>query len=67
LFEKGKFVDDCHPLEIEGKEGKESLFIESRPPDLKITHKGFDGIIFEKFPSFDLANCCSYINVNDVD
>ncbi|KAK5802803.1 hypothetical protein PVK06_030426 [Gossypium arboreum] len=67
LFEKGKSVDDRHPLEIEGKEGKESLFIESRLPDLKITHKGFDGINSEKLPSFDLANYCSHINVNDVD
>ncbi|KAK5819873.1 hypothetical protein PVK06_024904 [Gossypium arboreum] len=67
LFEKGKSVDDRHPLEIKGKEGKESLFIKSRPPDLKITHKGFDGINSEKLPSFDLANYCSHINANDVD
>ncbi|KAK5775465.1 hypothetical protein PVK06_043360 [Gossypium arboreum] len=67
LFEKGKSVDDRHPLEIEGKEGKESLFIESRPLNLKIIHKDFDGITSEKLPSFDLANYCSHINVNDVD
>ena len=34
LFEKGKFANDYHPLAIEGKEGKDSLFIESKSLDL---------------------------------
>lgn len=66
MFEKGKFANDYHPLTIEGKKGKDSLFIDSRPFEYKVAHIDFYGLIFENHPYFDLVNYCSHINVNDV-
>jgi len=66
LFEKGKFTNDSHPLAIEGKKGKDSLFIDLRPFEYKVTHIDFYGLIFENIPSFDWVNYFSHINVNDV-
>ncbi|KAK5835250.1 hypothetical protein PVK06_010937 [Gossypium arboreum] len=64
LFEKGKYVNDNYTPVNKGKEGKNSLCIESRLCDFKVAHKDFDDLIPERLVSFDLASHYLSFGVN---
>ncbi|KAK5819541.1 hypothetical protein PVK06_024548 [Gossypium arboreum] len=65
LIEKGKVEGEIIPHVLKGKQGKESLVIESRQPNLNAIEINVDELVFKRSPQYVLVNCRSSIIVND--
>ncbi|KAK5802819.1 hypothetical protein PVK06_030443 [Gossypium arboreum] len=63
--QRGKVECEITPQMLKGKQGKESLPIESRQSNLNAVEKIAGDLVFERSPQFDLVNCYSMVSVDD--
>ncbi|KAK5794131.1 hypothetical protein PVK06_035336 [Gossypium arboreum] len=62
---KGKVEGEIIPQVLKGKQGKETLAIESRQSNWNAVEKIAGDLVFERYSHFDLVNCHSMISVDD--